>query len=108
MKKEKIEKRARRKRRIRSRIFGTTKRPRLSVFRSNKHIFAQLINDEKGVTLISVSDLELKKNIKKEDVNPKFSKTAVSQLVGELLAKKIVKKKIKKIVFDGSGFKYHG
>lgn len=108
MKKEKIERRNRRKIRIRSRIFGTSKKPRLSVFRSNKHIFVQLINDEKGVTLISASDLELRKIGRKKDENSNFSKTEVSQSVGELLAKKILKKKIKKIVFDRSGFKYHG
>jgi len=99
--KEKKEKRYRRHKRIRSRIFGTTERPRLCVFRSNKHIYAQLIDDKKGHTLISASDLELK-NV------GKLKKKEKAFEVGKLVAEKAKKKNIKKIVFDRGGYKYHG
>lgn len=90
--------RKRRQARIHRRVLGTSKRPRLSVFRSGKHIYAQLIDDEKEGTLVSASDLKIKKGTKMEK--------ALS--VGEELAKEALKKKIKKVVFDRSGFSYHG
>lgn len=75
-------------------------RPRLTVFRSNSHIYAQLINDMDGKTLVSFSDFELK--------DKKVKKTEISQLVGEGLAKKAIAKKVTKVIFDRNGFRYHG
>jgi len=101
---EKQEKRYRRHRRVRAKISGTGKVPRLCVFRSNKHIYAQLIDDEKGKTLLAVSDLEFKKT--KSAVKGK--KIDMAYKVGELIAKKALEQKIEKIVFDRGGYKYHG
>ncbi len=89
-----------RKIRVRSRIHGSSDRPRLSVFRSNSHIYAQVINDTDGKTLVSFSDFDLK--------DKKVKKVEVAGLVGEGLAKKAVAKKITKVIFDRNGFKYHG
>ena len=100
---EKIEKRKLRKKRIRRKVFGETIRPRFSVFRSNKYIYAQLIDDDKGVTLVSESDLEFKSSSLSS-----LSKKELAYKVGESLAKKALKKKIKKVVFDRGGYKYHG
>ncbi len=101
MNKEKIQqnKRFRRKKKVRAKIKGTNKRPRLSVFRSNKGVYLQLINDEKGITLISAHNQEIKKKGKKTDI---------SFELGKLIAKKALEKKIKEAVFDRSGYKYHG
>lgn len=98
---EKKEKRKKRHKRIRKKIFGTKERPRLCVFRSNKHIYCQIIDDEKAHTLVSASDLELK-------LQKKMKKTEVAEEVGKLIAKKALKKKIKKVVFDRAGYKFHG
>jgi len=106
MKKDKINKRLQRKRRVRSKVNGDEKRPRLNVFRSNRHVFAQIIDDLKGKTLVSMSDLEIKSPAKKEQA--KMTKKETASLVGEELAKKALKKKIKKVVFDKGGYKYHG
>lgn len=105
---DKKAKRFRRHKRVRSKIKGTAKIPRLCVFRSNKHIYAQLIDDEKGHILVSASDSELKD--KKEIKAPKElrAKIATAYKVGELVAQKTLKKGIKKIVFDRGGYKYHG
>ena len=91
--------RQRRAQRTRAKIFGTAKKPRLAAFRSNKHIYVQLINDEKGATLASVSDLEVKKKAKKSEM---------AKAVGQLMAEKTKSLKIKQVVFDRGGFKYHG
>lgn len=90
-----------RHRRVRAKIYGTEERPRLCVFKSNKHIYAQIINDEKGFTLASASDLEIK-DLKKD------KKIDLAQKVGELIAKKAKDKKIETVVFDRGGFRYHG
>lgn len=95
------EKRIRRKKRIRAKIFGKKERPRLCVFRSAKHIYCQLIDDEKGTTLVWASDLELKKKKGK-------TKKELAFEVGKLIAKKALRKKIEKVVFDRGGYKYHG
>ena len=95
----KQKKRKRRHLRVRAKIFGTKTRPRLCVFRSLKHIYAQLIDDEKGQTLVATSDLELKKKAKNKEV---------AKEVGKLLAKKAQAKKIKQAIFDRAGYKYHG
>jgi len=93
----KSSKRIRRKARVRAKIFGTVKKPRLSIFKSLKHTSVQLIDDEKGKTLIAVDDKKLKGN-----------KTEKATEVGKLIAEKAIKKKIKTCVFDKSGYKYHG
>ncbi len=98
---KKIKKRTTRHKRVRAKIFGARIRPRLSVFRSNKHIFMQLIDDAKGITIVSASDSE----IKLEDDS---KKTILAQKTGELLAKKAQEKKIKRAVFDRGGYKYQG
>jgi large subunit ribosomal protein L18 len=90
--------RERRRVRVRGRVSGTAKRPRLSVFRSAKHIYAQIINDEKGTTLVSCSDMDVKEG----------TKTERAFKVGEKLAQSAKKKKIKKVVFDRGGYAYHG
>jgi|SRR3989344_1683758 len=95
----KRQQRIRRKGRVRAKIFGTAKRPRLSVFRSLKHFYAQLIDDQKGVTLVFAKDNELKE---------KGTKTEIAFKVGELLAAKAVKLGVKEVVFDKSSYKYHG
>ena len=90
-----------RKKRVRAKVFGTQKCPRLSVFRSCKHISGQLINDQAGKTLVSFSDLNLKE--------PKIKGLVTrGKMVGEGLAKKAKLKKIEKVVFDRGGYKYHG
>lgn len=96
----KNDKRLRRHKRVRSKIKGTSVRPRLSVFRSNKHIWAQLIDDERGVTVASAADLGLGKD--------KSKKTELAHKIGAVIAKKAAEKKIEKIVFDKGGYKYHG
>ena len=80
-----------RKRRVRAKIIGNAARPRLSVFRSNTHIYGQIINDEDGKTLISYSDLKIKKEAK-------MTKTMIASQVGEEIAKKAIAKKIKRIM----------
>jgi len=93
-------KRLRRHRKIRAKIKGTAKVPRLCVFRSNKHIYGQLIDDEKRKILLSAKDLEVKKLPK--------TKVAIAYQVGKLLAQKAIEKNYKKVVFDRGGYKYHG
>lgn len=90
-----------RKARVRSKITGTAAHPRLSVFRSNAHIYGQIIDDVKCVTLVSASDLDVKRKAKE-------TKMEMSKNVGEELAKRAVAKKIKSVVFDRNGFRFHG
>ena len=87
----------RRSTRIRAKILGTKKRPRLSVFRSNKHIYAQLIDDENAKTLAFSSDKGLK-----------TKGLVLSKEVGALIAKQAVELKIKEVIFDRGSYKYHG
>lgn len=96
------EKRERRHRRIRAKIFGTAERPRLSVFRSHRHILAQLIDDEKQITLVAVSDHHLNEAEKKQSPQER------AFLVGKLLAEKAKAQGIKSVVFDRGGYLYHG
>jgi len=106
----KKEARYRRHKRVRIKIFGTKERPRLCVFRSTKHIYAQIIDDEKGKTLIAASDLELKKS-KKSKITGKHragAKTEKAKEVGKLIAEKALGKKIEKVIFDRGGYQYHG
>ena len=88
--------------RIRYKLKKVSKRNRLSVFRSNTHIYAQLIDDIKGVTLASSSSLE--KSIKDQ----KLSKKNTAEIVGKEIAKKIISKGIKDVSFDRGKYKYHG
>lgn len=96
------EKRLRVKRRVRRNIFGTATKPRLSVYRSNKEIYAQLIDDNSGKTLSFASSRE------KEVVAEKGTKTEISTLVGKRLAEKAKVAGIETVVFDRNGFIYHG
>lgn len=98
----KKEKRERRHKRIRAAIKGTAAKPRLSVFRSNRHMFLQLIDDEKGRSLAQVSDCG--KNWNKE----KGVKAEKAFSLGKKLAELAKKKMIKKAVFDRGGYKFHG
>jgi len=104
--KTKEEKRKRRATRVRAKVVGTMERPRLSIFRSNKHIFAQLINDDEGQTLVSVSDSMVKLPTKKE--KGLQTKVLASAEVGKLLAEKAQAKKITKVVFDRAGYQFTG
>ena len=98
--------RLRRHRKIRSQIHGTAKCPRLSVFRGLEHIYAQLIDDEKGMTIVSASDMKMKEGISKD--NNLKGKSAKAYMIGIELAKKAKEKGITRIVFDRGGFQYHG
>lgn len=117
------DKRQKRHRRIRAKIKGTAKVPRLYVFRSNKHIYGQLIDDEKGKTLLTAKDLEIKPaaSPKGKQAGPPAStqrgepksegfggKLLIAQQVGKLIAERAIKAGIKKVVFDRGGFRYHG
>lgn len=90
--------------RVRAKIKGTATIPRLSVFRSNKHIWLQLIDDVSGRTMIVASDKELKDKSRKI----KDKRTVAAEMIGELIAKKALEKKITSAVFDRGGYKYHG
>ena len=84
--------------RVRNKISGTAERPRMSVFRSNKQIYVQIINDEQGRTLVAASSLGLEKMSKKEQANK----------VGALIAQKALDAGITAVVFDRNGYLYHG
>ena len=96
---QKTLKRLRRKNRIRAKISWTASRPRLAVYRSNKNIYAQLIDDTTGNTLTSFSDLKLDKS---------WTKTEMATKVGEEIGQKILDLKITEILFDRGWFAYHG
>lgn len=105
----KRQKRYKRHRRVRAKIFGTAKRPRFSIFRSNQHIYGQLIDDEKGHTLVSANDLDIKNKSEKKKAEDKLSgKIKTAYQIGQLVAKKALEQKINKVVFDRGGYKYHG
>ncbi len=96
--------RERRKLRIRRKISGTAERPRLSVFRSAKHIYAQVVDDTVGKTVVQISTLS-------KDVKPTAGdsdKTGASKLVGTAVARALIDKGIKQVVFDRNGYLYHG
>ena len=103
--KHKVEHRRRLKHHIRQRLSGTSERPRLTVYRSLRHVYAQVVDDAAGKTLISVSDLskELKDQFK--DLKGQI---ALGKLVGQLTAKKALEMNIKQVVFDRNGYLYHG
>jgi len=97
-------KRIKRHLRIRKKVKGTTERPRLAVYRSEKHIYAQIIDDTKGHTLVSAStlDKELRQRL------PKTYNVDAAKEVGKLIAQRALSLGIKTVVFDRGGFKYHG
>jgi len=97
----KLEKRIRIKRRVRGKISGSSELPRLSVYKSNKEIYAQLIDDKDGKTLVSASSRD-------KGVDAKGTKSEVSAAVGKAIAAKAVAAGIESIVFDRNGFVYHG
>jgi len=100
------ESRIKRKKRIRRKLSGTPEQPRLTVYKSLKHIYAQVIDDASGKTLVFASDLD--PALKDELKSKKHKKTEVSQKVGALVAKKCVEAKIEQVVFDRNGFPYQG
>ena len=93
--------RERRHRRVRTKISGTAECPRLCVYRSNSNIYAQVIDDEKGVTIVSASTLD-------KAVKTKKSNKEAAKEVGTLIAKRALEKKIKTVVYDRGGYIYHG
>ena len=100
--KTQADRRARRHLRVRKRVSGTAARPRLVVFRSSKHIYAQLVDDERGVTLVGAADTS-------EGIQPEGKgKTAKSFALGRLIAARAKDKGIAKVVFDRGGYRYHG
>ena len=101
--KTKRQNRIRRHKRVRAVVKGTRERPRLSVFRSGNHIYAQLIDDANEITLLSASDLKEAKSKKSL-----AGKKASAFKVGEILAKEAKDKGIKSVIFDRGGYKYHG
>ena len=100
-----LETRQRRKKRVRKKVLGTSERPRLNVFRSSRHIYAQIIDDTNATTLVDASSL--KKDLK-ELVQGKEGNRNGASIVGESIAKVALEKGIKQVVFDRNGFLYHG
>jgi large subunit ribosomal protein L18 len=97
--KHKVTQKKRRQKRIRAKIKGTSEKPRFSVYKSNKSMFLQLIDDMRGVTLVSVSPKEIK---------GKGNKTDIGQEMGAKLAEKAKEQKITEVVFDRGGYPFHG
>lgn len=101
-KNERVAARIRRHKRVRRKVQGTMERPRLCVFRSAKNIYAQIVDDVAGVTLVSASSLD-------KDFTLKVgSNKEAARLVGEVIAKRAIDKGIKEVVFDRGGYIYHG
>jgi large subunit ribosomal protein L18 len=103
--KDRVQKRARVKRHIRTRVSGTSERPRLTVFRSLKHVYAQIVDDSGGKTLVAVSDLS--KEFREQFKETK-GQSAIAKQVGTLAARKAAEKNITQVVFDRNGYVYHG
>jgi len=93
-----------RHRRVRQKVTGTTSRPRLCVFRSLNHIHAQLVDDSKGQTLVSMSTLDPQIRSKIDEMG----KSKKAEIAGTLLAEEALNKGIKQVVFDRGGYEYHG
>lgn len=91
--------------RLRNKISGTAQRPRLAVYRSDKHMYAQIIDDVAGNTLVSASTVEKET---KQNLNNKTSNVEAAKLVGKLVGERAVEKGIKEVVFDRGGYIYHG
>lgn len=108
LREEKVERRKRRHLRVRKKVVGTEERPRLVVYKSLKHIYAQIVVDPFGGpsrTIVGASTLSPEIRDKVKEVKGKIEK---AKLVGELIAKRALEKGIKKVVFDRAGYKYHG
>ena len=99
------ERRTRKKARVRKKITGTASRPRFTVFRSSRHIYAQIIDDSQGKTLVSTSSLS---KALKEEVKGTASERDICKLVGKTAATLALEKKITEVVFDRNGYLYHG
>ncbi|WP_040826147.1 50S ribosomal protein L18 [Thermaerobacter subterraneus] len=99
------EARDRRHRRVRKKVLGTAERPRLNVFRSLKHIYAQVIDDEAGVTLVAASTVEPEL---REAVGGYGGNVEAAKVVGRAIAQRALARGISKVVFDRGGYKYHG
>ena len=95
-----------RKARIRKKVFGSPERPRLTVYKSLKHTYAQIVDDFSGETLVSASDLD--KALRDTIKDAKINKTEIASKVGALLAQRCGEKQIKTVVFDRNGYPYHG
>jgi large subunit ribosomal protein L18 len=95
-----VEARSRRRRRIRGKVAGSGERPRLAVFRSNREIYAQVIDDANGMTMVAARSAEVDR--------AGLDKTAVAKKVGELVGQRAKAKDIERVVFDRSGYLYHG
>ncbi|MCF8301792.1 MAG: 50S ribosomal protein L18 [Bacteroidales bacterium] len=102
IKSRKVFRRKRIKQRVRKNVYGTAERPRLSVFKSNKQIYAQIINDMEGHTLVAASSRE------NEIASSEGNKTNVAKLVGQKVAEKASQAGINHVVFDRNGYLYHG
>ena len=100
-----VERRVRKKARVRKKILGTPSRPRLTVFRSSCHIYAQIIDDSQGKTIVSTSSLS---KALKDEVKGAASERDICKLVGKAAAKLALEKKITEVVFDRNGYLYHG
>jgi large subunit ribosomal protein L18 len=98
--------RKRRQARVRKHLSGASERPRLNVFRSLNHIYAQVIDDSKGATLVSASSLDA--SIRETEVADGKGKTERASLVGKLVAERALEAGITQVVFDRGGYKYHG
>ena len=103
--KTKVEHRKRLKHHIRMRVRGTTERPRLTVYRSIRHVYAQIVDDSQGKTIISVSSLSKEHKDAFKEIRGQL---AMSKRVGELAAKLALKNNINQVVFDRNGYLYHG
>ncbi|MGB7341990.1 MAG: 50S ribosomal protein L18 [Phototrophicaceae bacterium] len=102
--KKKYEARKRRQRRVRAKVHGTAERPRLNIFRSNENIFAQVINDDEGLTLASAStiDTEVAPQVQEK------TKSEASKIVGQVLAERAKEAGVETVIFDRGGFQYRG
>ncbi len=105
MKINKFVRRDRRKKSIRSKIYGSEEKPRITIYKSEKHIYSQIINDRKGITLCCASTVDKEFEDRK---GKNLANMKAAEKVGELLAKRAKEKEIKKVVFDRNGYKYHG
>jgi large subunit ribosomal protein L18 len=105
MNKKELKSKNRRISRVRRNITGTAEKPRLSIHRSLNHIYAQLINDVEGITILSASS---KSGEIAEDIKKAKSKVEKSKVVGALVAKKAIEAKVETVIFDRGAFRYHG
>ncbi len=103
--KHKTEHRARLKKHVRLQIAGTSERPRLTIFRSQRHVYAQIVDDTSGKTLVSMSDLA---RGMKEEFKDLKGQVAIGKKVGQLTAKRALEQNITQVVFDRNGYLFHG